>query len=452
MAKLSTYIIQLRSAITHVAPNNVLTFPYNPGDVQADFVGGGALLLVNGGRLALREDTDTFTIAFNAGDITLTWHDLLHSVGDVDDISITMDLFNPLTGGGDVPASRTINTTAPLQGGGDLSADRTISIAANGITNSLLRPSVGLSVIGRNPNTTGDVADITASADGDVLRRAGTVLSFGKISNLSLTANTIIDSALRQGAAASVIGRSANSIGNVADIAAGGDGQFLSRHGGTLAFAAIVAADLPAATETAIGAVELLTDAETATGTDTTRAATAANIASAYRGRFEWWIGAASLIPRVTNGPGRGFTELTTNKNNLETLDFDPTTQEFAQIKKRMPKSWNEGTFTFIPIWTAASGSGGVVFALQIVAVSNDDAMDVAFGTEQTSTDTLITANDEHEGPESAAITAAGTPATGDLVMFQIKRNPADGSDTLAVDAKLLGFVLVLTFDRGNDA
>lgn len=168
--------------------------------------------------------------------------------------------------------------------------------------------------------------------------------------------------------------------------------------------------------------------------------------------KHQRWIDAAEMIPRLTNGPSRGFTEQGTNKNNHETLDFDATTQEFAQFKRRMLKSWDLGTVTFIPIWTAASGSGGVVFALQGVATSNNDALDVAFGTEQTSTDTLLTASYEHEGPESSAITIGGTPVASDLVTFQVKRNPADGSDTLGVDAKLLGIILTITTTAANDA
>ena len=160
---------------------------------------------------------------------------------------------------------------------------------------------------------------------------------------------------------------------------------------------------------------------------------------------------AGAMTPRGTNGASAGLTELTTNKNMLRTLDFDTTTQEFAQFEVLMPKGWDEGTVTFQPIWTAASGSGGVVWALQGVATGDDDGLDVAFGTEQTSTDTLLAALDRHIGPTSAAITIAGTPAEGDVVQFQIKRVPADASDTLAVDAKLLGIRLFFTVNNLSD-
>lgn len=50
--------------------------------------------------------------------------------------------------------------------------------------------------------------------------------------------NTVIDSNLRQGAAASLIGRSANSTGNVADIASANDFEVLQRISGALVFGA----------------------------------------------------------------------------------------------------------------------------------------------------------------------------------------------------------------------
>lgn len=54
---------------------------------------------------------------------------------------------------------------------------------------------------------------------------------------LSVTTNGIGNAQLRQGTATSVIGRSANSTGNVADIAASADGQFLQRSSAALTWA-----------------------------------------------------------------------------------------------------------------------------------------------------------------------------------------------------------------------
>ena len=186
---------------------------------------------------------------------------------------------------------------------------------------------------------------------------------------------------------------------------------------------------------------------------DDTDAATALSTLT-VTGKQGLWIPASAMKTRTTNGAAAGTTEMATNKNMFVTLDFDTTTQEFAQFAIRMPKQWNESTVTFAPVWSHASTTTnfGVVFGLAGVAISNDDAGDVAFGTAQTSTDTGGTTNDIYEGPESSAITIAGSPAAGDFVMFQIARNPSDGSDTMAIDARLHGIVLFITTDAGNDA
>lgn len=71
--------------------------------------------------------------------------------------------------------------TAPgsgLQGGGDLASNLSLSIAPHGVTDAMIRQSAGYSVIGRFAGTTGDVADITATANNRVLARIGNVLAF----------------------------------------------------------------------------------------------------------------------------------------------------------------------------------------------------------------------------------------------------------------------------------
>lgn len=165
------------------------------------------------------------------------------------------------------------------------------------------------------------------------------------------------------------------------------------------------------------------------------------------------WIPAVAMYGRTTNGAAAGSAESTTNKVMTKSLDFDSATQEFAQFAIQFPKSWNEGTVTFQPVWTATSGAGdGVVFGLAGVALSNDDLIDTAFGTAQTSADVLIATTDIHVGPASSAITIAGTPAASDWVAFQINRTVADASDTLVGDARLLGLRLFYTTDAANDA
>jgi hypothetical protein len=166
-------------------------------------------------------------------------------------------------------------------------------------------------------------------------------------------------------------------------------------------------------------------------------------------------IMASGMMPSVSGGCAALATFASAaNKPDITTLDFDTTIEEYAQFSVPMPKSWNEGTVTFKPIWShaATTTNFGVVFDLQGIALSNDDAIAQAFGTAQTSTDTGGTTNDLYVGPESSAITIAGTPAAEDVVFFRLSRVTGDGGDTMAIDARLHGIVLYITTDAENDA
>lgn len=166
-------------------------------------------------------------------------------------------------------------------------------------------------------------------------------------------------------------------------------------------------------------------------------------------GTQDLWIGAGAMWTRTTGGcAALAKTEMTTSLVNIQSLDFDGTTQEFAQFTLSLPRNWNNGTVTAKFYWTAASGSGTVQWGISGGAYSNDDALTVALGTAQTVDDTLIAANDLHITDATSAITLAGSPADSDFLAFQISRNPA--SDTLAVDAKLLGVVITLTIDAAT--
>ena len=169
-------------------------------------------------------------------------------------------------------------------------------------------------------------------------------------------------------------------------------------------------------------------------------------------GKETVWIPSGAMTARTTNGAASGTTELATNDVMLRSFDFDTTTEEGVGFWVSFPKSWNESTVTFAAHWTAASGSGGVAWGLAGYSFSDDDAMDTAVSGQQIVTDTLITANDMHVTSESSAITFGGTPAEGDSVYFELTREVANGSDTIAVDVKLLGIRLFFTTNASTDA
>jgi len=164
------------------------------------------------------------------------------------------------------------------------------------------------------------------------------------------------------------------------------------------------------------------------------------------------YVPASAMTPRTTNGAAVGTAETATNKVMLKTLDFDASTIEYAQFSVRMPKGWNESTVTAYFLWSNASGTGNVVWALQGLARSDDDALDTAFGTAQSVTDGVTAAGDLMQSAATSAITIGGTPAEADWVAFQVYRDASNGSDTFASDARLHGVVVIYTTNASNDA
>lgn len=67
------------------------------------------------------------------------------------------------------------------------SGSQAATIAANAVTDAKFRQSAGLSLVGRSANSTGNVADIVAASDGDVIRRSGTAVGFGQIATAGIT-------------------------------------------------------------------------------------------------------------------------------------------------------------------------------------------------------------------------------------------------------------------------
>jgi len=140
---------------------------------------------------------------------------------------------------------------AVLRESGSVIGFGTVATAGLGddqVTNAKLRNSGALSVVGRSANSAGDPADISATAASDaVLRESASVLGFGTVATGGLANNAVTDAKLRQGAALTVVGRSANSLGNVADIAAvAASGAVLRESGSTLGFGTVATAGLAA--------------------------------------------------------------------------------------------------------------------------------------------------------------------------------------------------------------
>ena|SRR3990167_9729510 len=154
----------------------------------------------------------------------------------------------------------------------------------------------------------------------------------------------------------------------------------------------------------------------------------------------EIFIPAEAMNPTTTAGcASLAKIEAGTNDVDYWVLDFDTSTAESCFFTIRMPDNWDSTTVTFVFIWTNASGltTETVVFGIKGRAYADSDAIDQAYGTEVTTTDTWLAQNDIHLSPESSAVTLAGTPAAGQWCQFKITRKVA--SDDLTGDARLIG-------------
>lgn len=217
---------------------------------------------------------------------------------------------------------------------------------------------------------------------------------------------------------------------------------------------ALIAGAEPAATAAAASALEAegyKDDAQTAK-TDA-EAAAASVIAASAAGRQTIPILASAFTPRVTNGAALNTQELAGQLTMLRTYDFSPSTIQYLQAMIPMPKAWDLGTFSYRVRWRhgATTVNFGVVFGLRAVAISDNDTLDVARGTAIYVTDTGGTTDKHYTTPESAAVTAAGAPASQDMLLIELMRKTDDAADLMAILANVLAIELFITTTKGSD-
>ena len=188
-----------------------------------------------------------------------------------------------------------------------------------------------------------------------------------------------------------------------------------------------------------------------AAGTD----ATGGGGGTTTAGRMMIPVMAGSMQPSASGGSGV-LTNVATSANqpDILTLNFHQTTQQHAQFSIPFPKRWDRGTITARFRWSHASTTTnfGCVWGIQAVAVSDNEAINQAYGTAVEVTDTGGTANRLYVSSETSAMTVAGTPADGDTVFFRVYRKAADAADTLAIVSRLHGVDLFITTNAENDA
>ncbi len=184
-----------------------------------------------------------------------------------------------------------------------------------------------------------------------------------------------------------------------------------------------------------------------------TQQPTVSSAAVKVAGKETIWIPAAAMYPETTNGCASLAQVELSNGPELKCLDFDKSSDEHAQFTIAFPKSWNEGTITFQAFFTATSTDTGTsAYGLAGLSLSDSGDLNTAFGTTVVATAKAHsgTSNDLDISAESGNVTIAGSPAAGDLCIFQVLRDVS--ADDLDADSRLLGIKLFFTTDAANDA
>jgi hypothetical protein len=335
------------------------------------------------------------------------------------------------------------------------------TIANNAVSNAKFRQGVARSVVGVTGNATANVADIQGTANQFLqVNSGGTALAFTTLSGdatlssgvITIANNAVTLAKMATMATDSILGRATAATGNVEVLAA-----LPFAYTGDVTRAAD--SNVTAIDRTAITGKTADTTPDHATDyvlTDDASASALKKVLLQYigAGKQAFWVPAAAIAPR-SNTPCATLAtfETATNRINYDHLSFDATTQEFAVFDWKAPKAIDTNTFTFIFVWSHPSTTVnfGVVWGISGAGRGDADAMEIALGTAQIIADTGGTTDTLYLTAATPAVTIGGTFAAEDVLKFQISRNPADASDTLAVDARLHGVYVIVNTNRNNE-
>jgi hypothetical protein len=126
------------------------------------------------------------------------------------------------------------------------------------------------------------------------------------------------------------------------------------------------------------------------------------------------------------------------------TFDYDASNKEYVDFKTVLPSNYNGSTINATVYWTAARGGNGrsVVWEVKGAVLTNNRFVNPAFGSGETVTDAHQTGSLLTTDATGTITLSGSTIAAGNPVIIRVSRLPADASDTMSIDAKLLGIKL----------
>jgi hypothetical protein len=161
-------------------------------------------------------------------------------------------------------------------------------------------------------------------------------------------------------------------------------------------------------------------------------------------------IRAATLTPNTTDPCADAEqSETGTGGKNYITRAF--AANEQGSMEMFLPENYDGGTVTWWYAWISPTGSSAgdtVIFGLRGSSTQNGDLIGEAQGGQVTITDTLLTGVGRyHKADESGALTIAGSPAGGDLVIWEIERT----GGTMSEEAPLLTIYIRYGTNNASD-
>jgi len=166
------------------------------------------------------------------------------------------------------------------------------------------------------------------------------------------------------------------------------------------------------------------------------------------------WVPASAMTPRPANSPGIGVFTSAGTSATYPYLAFDPASDEAVDFTVAMPKSWNRGPIKVELVWfhPATAGPFAIQFIIASAVIGNGDTLDAALGVGIGINDAGGTADTLYISPVTADVVAPGVAEVGDALHLFLRRDPNDGSDTLPVDANVLGLRVLYNISAATDA
>lgn len=128
------------------------------------------------------------------------------------DLAVTGNVSAATFNGSPLPSGGITQLTGPVTAGPGTGSQAT-ALTNNGVTDAALRQSVALSLVGRSANSTGNVADISATpASGAAMRESGSAIGFGTLQTAAY-ADASVTLAKQANLAADTIQGRANGAG-----------------------------------------------------------------------------------------------------------------------------------------------------------------------------------------------------------------------------------------------